>query len=86
MRTTILTLAAGLAHLVAGAINITTTNDVDLEAGTGDLGWGASGLPFGYSAGSGLDFDEGNPPSLPRLQPVSHCFASSSFIPCQRSR
>lgn len=59
MRSTILTLAAGLAQLVAGAINITTTNDVDLAAGTGALGWGASGLPFGYSAGCGLNFDEG---------------------------
>lgn len=48
-----------LASLASAAVNVTETNTVDLIAGKGDLGWGASGLAFGYSAGSGLNFDTG---------------------------
>lgn len=41
------------------AINITENDTADLVAGTGNLGWGASGLAFGYSAGVGLNFSSG---------------------------
>lgn len=50
----------GLAPLsvLAQDINITETNDVNLANGTGNLGWGATNLPFGYSAGVGFNFAE----------------------------
>lgn len=53
-------LILGLAPLSALAqeINITETNDVNLANGTGNLGWGATNLPFGYSAGVGFNFAE----------------------------
>ncbi|KAL1872373.1 hypothetical protein Daus18300_004343 [Diaporthe australafricana] len=41
---------------LAQAVNITKTEDVDLAAKTGGLGWGADNLAFGYSAGAGLNF------------------------------
>lgn len=54
--------AAGLSH---AAVEVTKTETVDLKAGTGELGWGAKGLPFGYEAGCGLNFTAGtNSPSL----------------------
>lgn len=40
-------------------VNITESNTADVDAGTGELGWGASGLSFGYSAGVGLNFSSG---------------------------
>lgn len=45
--------------LARAAINVTESNSVDLDAGTGVLGWGASGISFGYSAGVGLNFSDG---------------------------
>lgn len=48
---------------LAQAVNITKTEDVDLAAKTGELGWGADNLAFGYSAGAGLNFSSGMPPS-----------------------
>lgn len=53
-------LILGLAPLsaLAQGINITETNDVNLANGTGNLGWGATNLPFGYSAGVGFNFAE----------------------------
>ncbi|CAN8100349.1 unnamed protein product [Discula destructiva] len=60
MRVPLLAFAlTGLAQSAAGLINITQSNDVNLANGTGTLGWGASNLPFGYSAGVGFNFDEG---------------------------
>lgn len=49
---------------LAQAVNITKTEDVDLAAKTGELGWGAENLAFGYSAGAGLNFSAGKPPSV----------------------
>lgn len=46
---------------LAQAVNITKTEDVDLAAKTGELGWGAENLAFGYSAGAGLNFSAGKP-------------------------
>lgn len=45
--------------LATAALNITETNDVDSATGVGELGWGASDLAFGYSAGVGLNFSSG---------------------------
>lgn len=54
------TLALLAAPAVAlAAINVTETNTVDLDAGAGELGWGASDLAYGYSAGCGLNFTAG---------------------------
>lgn len=47
---------------LAQAVNITKTEDVDLAAKTGELGWGADNLAFGYSAGAGLNFSSGMAP------------------------
>lgn len=63
-------LVSGLALAplaLAQAVNITKTEDVDLAAKTGELGWGAANLAFGYSAGAGLNFSSGMPsyPSFP---------------------
>lgn len=44
---------------LAQTVNITKTEDVDLESKTGELGWGADNLAFGYSAGAGLNFSSG---------------------------
>lgn len=44
---------------LAQTVNITKTEDVDLAAKTGELGWGADNLAFGYSAGAGLNFSSG---------------------------
>lgn len=55
-------LAVSLSAVAPGAqaaINVTENNNVDLAAGTGDLGWGATGLSYGYSAGCGLNFSSG---------------------------
>ncbi|KAG8166678.1 hypothetical protein KVR01_002367 [Diaporthe batatas] len=41
---------------LAQTVNITKTEDVDLASKTGELGWGADSLAFGYSAGAGLNF------------------------------
>lgn len=49
---------APLSTLAQGSINITETNEVNLANGTGNLGWGATNLPFGYSAGVGFNFAE----------------------------
>lgn len=46
---------------LAQTINITKTEEVDLAAKTGELGWGADNLAFGYSAGAGLNFSSGMP-------------------------
>lgn len=51
-----LLVAVGFTH---AAVNVTKTETVDLVAGEGDLGWGASGLAYGYSAGCGLNFASG---------------------------
>lgn len=64
MRTTTalaLLAAAGVSH---AAVEVTKTETVDLDAGTGELGWGALGLPFGYQAGCGLNFTAGTSLSL----------------------
>lgn len=48
------------AHLaLAQTVNITKTEDVNLASKTGELGWGADNLTFGYSAGAGLNFSSG---------------------------
>lgn len=49
---------------LAQTVNITKTEDVDLAAKTGELGWGADNLAFGYSAGAGLNFSSGMHPRL----------------------
>lgn len=50
------------AHLaLAQTVNITKTEDVNLASKTGELGWGADNLAFGYSAGAGLNFSSGMP-------------------------
>ena len=46
---------------LAQTVNITKTEDVDLAAKTGELGWGADNLAFGYSAGAGLNFSSSTP-------------------------
>lgn len=58
MRASSLILALAPVSALAQGINITETNEVDLANGKGNLGWGATDLPFGYSAGSGLNFAE----------------------------
>ncbi|KAJ4386414.1 hypothetical protein N0V93_009309 [Gnomoniopsis smithogilvyi] len=58
MRASSLTLAFAPLSALAQGINITETNEVDLANGTGNLGWGATDLPFGYSAGVGFNFAE----------------------------
>lgn len=57
MRSTSTLLA--LVAVPALAVNVTETNTVDLDAGAGELGWGASDLAYGYSAGCGLNFSSG---------------------------
>jgi hypothetical protein len=49
---------------LAQTVNITKTEDVDLASKTGELGWGADNLAFGYSAGAGLNFSSGMSPFL----------------------
>lgn len=59
MRTTTLVSLLPITGLAQAAINITKSEQVDLATGTGELGWGALGLAFGYSAGVGFNFSDG---------------------------
>lgn len=88
MRTTptfALLMVAGLSH---AAVNVTKTERVDLGASTGELGWGASGLAFGYSAGCGLNFTTGtiSPNFLKHLssQPLNLSKSLSLSFPLTR--
>lgn len=58
MRTSSLVIGLAPLSALAQGINITETNEVNLANGTGNLGWGATNLPFGYSAGVGFNFAE----------------------------
>lgn len=58
---------------LAQTVNITKTEDVDLASNTGELGWGADNLAFGYSAGAGLNFSSGMPPFLLLLHLFPDC-------------
>lgn len=59
MRASFVSSLALTAGALAQTVNITKTEDVDLAAKTGELGWGADNLAFGYSAGAGLNFSSG---------------------------
>lgn len=48
-----------LAPVALAQIEVTNTEEVDQASGVGNLGYGASGLAFGYSAGAGLNFTAG---------------------------
>lgn len=61
MRTSFVSSLALAPLALAQTVNITKTEDVDLAAKTGELGWGADNLAFGYSAGAGLNFSSGMP-------------------------
>lgn len=64
MRASVLSSLALAPLAIAQEVSITKTEDVDLASKTGELGWGADNLAFGYSAGAGLNFTSGMPPSL----------------------
>ncbi|KAK2600861.1 hypothetical protein N8I77_010366 [Diaporthe amygdali] len=56
MRTALISSLVLAPLALAQSINITKTEDVDVETKVGELGWGADNLAFGYSAGAGLNF------------------------------
>lgn len=58
MRSTLPLVLLVPSGLVQGAANITKTELVDTASDKAELGWGASGLAFGYSAGVGLNFSK----------------------------
>lgn len=85
MRATSLALAlCPISALASNSINITETKDVDLASNIGNLGWGATNLPFGYSAGVGFNFAESTyrPPPF-HTQAVTRLFLPPRFL-CYR--